>query len=253
MNLQPLLDFALDATWQAGRISLGYFQTGVAVERKSDNSPVTIADKNAEQRLRQLITQTYPDHAIIGEEFGEQGDTSGLKWIVDPIDGTKSFMSGVPLYGCLMALVEGDQVLVGVAHFPALNETVYAARGLGAFWNGRRARVSKQTSLGDSVLLMSDVGNYGDKTAAWEKLVSSTYIQRTWGDSYGYLLVATGRAEIMLDAKMAVWDCGPFPVILEEAGGTFTDWKGKSSIYNGESIATNGVLYNQVMEIVNRT
>ncbi len=253
MNLQPLLDFALDATWQAGRISLGYFQTGVAVERKSDNSPVTIADKSAEQRLRQLITQTYPDHAIIGEEFGEQGDTSGLKWIVDPIDGTKSFMSGVPLYGCLMALVDGDEVLVGVAHFPALNETVYAARGLGAFWNGRRARVSTRSSLSDSLLLMSDVSNYGDKTAAWEKLVSSTYIQRTWGDSYGYLLVATGRAEIMLDSKMAVWDCGPFPVILEEAGGTFTDWKGKSTIYGGESIATNGVLYDQVMEIVNRS
>jgi histidinol phosphatase-like enzyme (inositol monophosphatase family) len=250
MNLQPLLDFALDATWQAGRITLGYFQNGVAVERKSDNTPVTIADKNAEQRLRQLITQAYPDHGIIGEEFGEQGNTSGLKWIVDPIDGTKSFMSGVPLYGCLMALVEGDQVLVGVAHFPALNETVYAARGLGTFWNGRRARVSTQSSLKDSVLLMSDVSNYGDKTAAWEKLVASTYIQRTWGDSYGYLLVATGRAEIMLDSKMAVWDCGPFPVILEEAGGTFTDWKGKSTIYGGESIATNGVLYGEVMNLV---
>ena len=253
MNLQPFLDFALDASWQAGRITLGYFQNGVAVERKSDNSPVTIADKNAEQRLRQLITQNYPDHAIIGEEFGEQGDTSGLKWIVDPIDGTKSFMSGVPLYGCLMALVDGDEVLVGVAHFPALNETVCAARGLGAFWNGRRARVSTQTSLKDSVMLMSDVGGYGDKTTGWLNLLKSTYIQRTWGDSYGYLLVATGRAEIMVDAVMKVWDCGPFPVILEEAGGTFTDWKGKSTIYGGDSIATNGVLYDEVMKLAQGT
>lgn len=249
MNLQSLLDFALDATWQAGRITLGYFQAGVAVERKSDNTPVTIADRSAEERLRHLIAQRFPDHGVIGEEFGEQRGTSSLSWIIDPIDGTKSFAAGVPLYGSLLALADGDEVLVGVAHFPALNETVYAARGMGCFWNGRRARVSTVDSLGDSVLLMSDVKGYGDKTAAWQNLIESTYIQRTWGDSYGYLLVATGRAEIMLDAKMAVWDCGPFGVILEEVGGTFTDWQGKATIYGGESIATNGALFDQVMAI----
>ena len=249
MNLQSLLDFALDATWQAGRITLGYFQNGVAVERKSDNTPVTIADKTAEQHLRKLISQRFPDHAMIGEEFGETKATSGLTWIIDPIDGTKSFTTGVPIYGCLLALTEGDQTLVGVAHFPALNETVYAARGMGAFWNGRRARVSTVSKLEDSVLLMSDVVGYGAKTAAWQKLINSTYIQRTWGDSYGYLLVATGRAEIMVDPKMKVWDCAPFGVIFEEAGGTFTDWKGKSTIYGGEAIATNGVLFDQVKAI----
>jgi histidinol phosphatase-like enzyme (inositol monophosphatase family) len=249
MDLRPLLDFALDATWQAGRITLGYFQTGVAVERKSDNTPVTIADRSAEERLRQLIGARFPDHGIVGEEFGEQPGTSGVSWIIDPIDGTKSFTSGVPLYGCLLALVEGERVLVGVAHFPALNETIYAARGLGCFWNGRRARVSTVSSLADSVLLMSDVKGYGEKAAAWQQLIDSTYIQRTWGDSYGYLLVATGRAEIMLDAKMAVWDCAPFGVILEEAGGTFTDWKGTPTIYGGESVATNGALFDQVKAI----
>ena len=252
MNLQSLLDFALDATWQAGRITLGYFQNGVAVERKNDNSPVTIADKTAEQHLRKLISQRFPDHGMIGEEFGETQSTSGLTWIIDPIDGTKSFTSGVPLYGCLLALTEGDQTLVGVAHFPALNETVYAARGMGAFWNGRRARVSTVSKLADSVMLMSDVIGYGDHTAAWQKLINSTYIQRTWGDSYGYSLVATGRAEVMVDPIMHVWDCAPFGVIFEEAGGTFTDWKGKPTIYADESIATNGVLFDQVMEITKR-
>lgn len=249
MNLRPFLDFALDATWQAGHITLGYFQTGVAVERKSDNTPVTIADRSAEEHLRGMIASRFPDHGIIGEEFGEQPGTSGLSWIIDPIDGTKSFTSGVPLYGCLLALVEGDRVLVGVAHFPALNETVCAARGLGCFWNGRRARVSSVSNLADSVLLMSDVKGYDAKTASWQKLIASTYIQRTWGDSYGYLLVATGRAEIMLDPKMAVWDCAPFGVIMEEAGGTFTDWQGKPTIYGGESLATNGALFDQVMAI----
>jgi histidinol phosphatase-like enzyme (inositol monophosphatase family) len=249
MNLQSLLDFALDATWQSGRITLGHFQTGVAVERKSDNSPVTIADKSAEEFLRKLISSRFPDHGIIGEEYGESSGSSGLTWIIDPIDGTKSFTAGVPIYGCLLALVEDGSPLVGVAHFPALNETVYAARDLGAFWNGRRARVSTVSKLEDAVFLASDIGHYGEKDAAFQKLVNSTYIQRTWGDSYGYLLVATGRAEIMLDSKMAVWDCGPFPVILEEAGGTFTDWKGNPTIYGGESIATNGALYDAVMSI----
>ncbi len=250
MNLQSLLDFALDATWQSGRITLGYFQTGVAVERKSDDSPVTIADKTAEQFLRKLISQHFPDHGIIGEEFGEQSGSSGLNWIVDPIDGTKSFTSGVPLYGCLLALTEGNQVLVGVAHFPALGETIYAARGMGAFWNGRRARVSTVNSLKDSVFLMSDVRTLPERKAATQKLVDSTYIQRTWGDCYGYALVATGRAEIMIDPVMKIWDCGPFGVILEEAGGTFTDWNGKSTIYGGNAIATNGALFDQVMDIV---
>lgn len=249
MDLQPLLEFALDATWQAGRITLGYFQTGVAVERKSDNTPVTIADRSAEQHLRSMIAERFPDHGIVGEEYGEQPGAAGLSWIIDPIDGTKSFAAGVPLYGNLLALVEGDRVLVGVAHFPALNETVYAARGQGCFWNGRRARVSSVTKLADAVLLMSDLVGYGDKAAAWRTLIDSTYIQRTWGDSYGYALLATGRAEIMLDPKMAVWDCAPFGVIMEEAGGTFTDWQGTATIRGGESIATNGALFDQVLAI----
>jgi histidinol phosphatase-like enzyme (inositol monophosphatase family) len=250
MNLQPFLDFALDATWQAGRLLLGYFQTSVAVERKSDNSPVTIADRTAEQHLRSMISAKFPDHGIIGEEYGEQPGTGGLSWVIDPIDGTKSFTSGVPLYACLLALTEGDHTHVGVAHFPALGETVYAARGLGCFWNGRRARVSSVGAMADAVLLASEIGSYGDKAAGFERLVASTYIQRTWGDAYGYMLVATGRAEIMLDARMQVWDCAPFGVIMEEAGGTFTDWKGKPTIFGGEAVATNGVLFDRAMELI---
>jgi histidinol phosphatase-like enzyme (inositol monophosphatase family) len=251
--LSTLLEFALEAAWQAGRITLGYFQTGVAVERKSDQSPVTIADKTAEQKLRALIQHYWPDHGIIGEEFGEQPGTSGLVWTIDPIDGTKSFVQGVPIYSNLIALTDGKRPLVGVAHFPALNETVYATHGEGCFWNGRRARVSAVRDLKDAVLLGSEIGEqqYGARWYAWKRLVESTYVQRTWGDSYGYLLVATGRAEIMVDSIMNVWDCGPLQVILEEAGGTFTDWKGHPTIYAGESFATNGHLFEAVMKVVN--
>jgi len=251
-SLSSYLEFALDAAWQAGRITLGYFQSGVVAERKADNSPVTIADKTSEQKLRELIQKYWPSHGIIGEEFGEQAATSDLTWTVDPIDGTKSFVQGVPIYAVLLGLTDGKKPLVGVAHFPALNETVYAFQGGGCFWNGRQAHVSAVGQLQDAVLLASDVGGYAKygKQQSWERLVKSTYIQRTWGDAYGYSLVATGRAEIMLDSVMKVWDCGPFQVILEEAGGTFTDWKGTPTIYAGEAIATNGVLFDPVMELV---
>lgn len=256
MNTPPLndlLDFAIDAAWQAGRITLGYFQTGINVERKADDSPVTIADKQAEQKLRALITQYWPEHGILGEEFGEQTGQSNLTWTVDPIDGTKSFIHGVPFYAVLLSLTDGVKPLVGVMHFPALNETVYASQGGGCFWNGRRSHVSNVSELKQATLLATEITakKYTEKNAAWNRLLDATYIHRTWGDAYGYNLVATGRAEIMVDFRMAVWDCGPLQVIMEEAGGTFTDWKGKSTIYGGESIATNGVLFDSVMQQVN--
>ena len=256
-TLDALLNFALDATWQAGRVTLAYFQTGLVAERKADNSPVTIADREAEQKLRRLIQTRWPDHALIGEEYGQAagdaGDTS-YTWIIDPIDGTKSFVSGVPLYAVLLALVKDNEPLLGVMHFPGLNETVYAARGRGCHWNGRRVHVSRVSRLSDAVLLASDLNTLAyaqfGRSAGFQRLMESTYIQRTWGDAYGYALVATGRAEVMLDPVMAVWDCGPLQVILEEAGGTFTNWKGTPTIWGEEAIATNGVLFDQVMAIV---
>ncbi|NWF70996.1 MAG: histidinol phosphate phosphatase [Chloroflexi bacterium] len=254
LPLAALLEFALDATWQAGRITLGHFQTAVAVERKGDQSPVTIADRQSEQQLRSLIAQYWPEYGIIGEEYGAQTGASPLTWVIDPIDGTKSFIHGVPFYAVLLALLDGDESLVGVAHFPALNETVYAARGLGCWWNGRRARVSSVGALKDAALLASDLDNFAGKgkAAAWQRLIDATLIQRTWGDAYGYALVATGRAEIMVDAYMELWDCAPLAVILNEAGGTFTDWRGTTTVHGGESIATNGLLFNAVMELVNQ-
>jgi histidinol-phosphatase len=252
-SLQPYLEFALDAAWQAGRITLGHFQTGIRPERKADNSPVTLADKQSEQKLRELITQYWPDHGIIGEEFGQQAGKSNLTWTVDPIDGTKSFVQGVPLYAVLIALTDGTRPLVGVAHFPALNETIYATQGGGCYWNGRRTHVSTVSAMHDAVLLASDIDAFTKykKQAEWDRLMQSSYFQRTWGDAYGYALVATGRAEAMFDPWMAIWDCGPLQVILEEAGGTFTDWKGNPTIYAGESIATNGTLFKTVMDMVN--
>ncbi|MEJ2750835.1 MAG: histidinol-phosphatase [Anaerolineae bacterium] len=250
---QVLLQFALDAAWQAGRITLGYFQTNVRADRKADNTPVTIADRQAEQKIRELITKYWPDHGIHGEEYGKAPSSSPYTWIIDPIDGTKSFVSGVPLYSNLLALMDGDKALLGIINLPALNETVYAVRGEGCFWNGRRAHVSSIDKLEDAVALCSELESWEKvgRLSAWQRIVNATYIQRTWGDGYGYALVATGRAEIMVDPIQAVWDAAPLQVILEEAGGTFTDWQGNPTIHTGEGIATNDLLRKQVLALVN--
>ena len=255
VDTQALLDFALDAAWQAGRLTLGHFQTGVAVERKADNSPVTVADEGAEQLIRKLITERWPDHGITGEEFGKQAGSSGLIWIIDPIDGTKSFVHGVPLYANLIAVTDSEGTLAGVAHYPALNETVYAVRGLGCYWNGRRCHVSDVDRLEDAAIMTSELESYKspEKAAAWQRLVAASYMQRTWGDAYGYALVATGRVDAMVEPGLKIWDAAPFQVILEEAGGTFTSWNGERSIDAGNAIATNGKLYDAVMRVVNGT
>lgn len=250
-TLDNALNFALDAAYTAGRITLGYFLRSIAVERKGDNSPVTIADRSAEEYLREAIKSRYISDGMIGEEYGDDPGSSGLTWIIDPIDGTKSFTHGVPIYGCLLALVdESLQPLVGVAHFPALNETLYARKGGGAFFNGRPTRVSQVSEMKDAVALFSDLNTWQERTIARDRIVNATYFQRTWGDCYGYNLVATGRAEMMVDAWMAIWDCAPFGVILPEAGGTFTDWKGNARIDGGEAFATNGILFDEVAEML---
>lgn len=251
-SFHTFLDFAVDAAWQAGQLTLAHFQTGVAVEQKADESPVTVADRGAEELLRRLIESRFPDHAIVGEEFGEADRDSTYRWIIDPIDGTQSFVQGVPLYGVLIGLEIDGEMVVGVAHFPGLGEMVAAAKGQGCRWNGRLARVSEVSRLDQALLVFTDPVSFAPygRTKAWDRLREVTHTQRGWGDCYGHCLVATGRAEVMLDPIMSVWDCAALLPILQEAGGTFTDWKGQATIYSEEALSTNGVLFDQVMEIV---
>lgn len=216
-DLQPYLDFARETAREAGRLTLEYFLTDRAeAEYKADDSPVTIADRRAEELVRARVEKAYPHHAIVGEEYGAEGaDGKSHRWIVDPIDGTKSFVHGVPLYGVLLALeIEGVSE-VGVAYFPALNEMLSGATGLGAWWNGKPARPSAETRLDRAVCCHIDTASFGrvgpERGAAWERLQRSVYYNAGWCDAYGYLLVATGRAEIALDPVMNVWDCAPFP------------------------------------------
>lgn len=253
--LASRLELALAAAREAGDITLKYFRQGnYEVEVKSDASPVTQADRESEQHLRSRIAESFPDDAILGEEFGETAGTSGYRWILDPIDGTKSFVHGVPLYGTLVGVEHDGQSVIGVIHAAAAGETVYAARGGGAWYVSGdsepvKAQVSTTAKLSDGLLLTSEVEGFSitGRFATFEKLSRSAKITRTWGDCYGYLLIVTGRADAMIDPRMHLWDAAALQPILIEAGGTYTDWQGEPTIYSGDGVATNGKLLDEVI------
>lgn len=256
IDLSSRLELAISAGKEAGRLTLKYFQQdNFAVERKADQSPVTIADRSAEELLRSRIAAAFPTDGIIGEEFGRTEGTSGFTWILDPIDGTKSFISGVPLYGTMIGIEHGGHSLVGFVFMPGLDEGIYASVGSGA-WHFRGeeapqpARVSKRP-LSQGLFVTSQVDTYTKRGGidVFHRLEKAAYVTRTWGDCYGYLLVATGRAELMVDPILNVWDAAAVQPIVEEAGGTFTDWLGNPTIHAGEAIATNGLVLEEVLEI----
>ncbi len=250
LALQSRLDLAIEAAWQAGRITLRYYQAGVQPEWKADESPVTVADREAEQKIRQLLERHFPGDGIVGEEYGQQEGTTGYRWLVDPIDGTKAFVQGVPLYGVLIGIETPRAVEAGVVLLPALGEMIWAASGAGCWWNGRQAAVSAVDQLGDACLVYTEgrsFAKYG-RGPAWEALCSHSRIQRGWGDCYGHILVATGRAEACFDPVMNPWDCGPLLPILQEAGGTFTNWQGQPTVYGADAFSSNKRLFPAVME-----
>jgi myo-inositol-1(or 4)-monophosphatase len=249
------LDFATETAFLAGQLTLGYFQTGVRPEFKDDDTPVTVADQKAEALIRDRITEHFPGHAIVGEEYGA-ADFEGAshRWFIDPIDGTKAFVRGVPMYAVLIGLEIDGAIVAGVAHFPAMGETIAAASGLGCWWNGRPARVSKIARLEDSLLTHSDITSFEKfgRGNEWTRLKAATGFRAGWSDAYGYLLVATGRADIMLDPIMNTWDCAPFPVIFQEAGGYFGDWQGSSTVYAGEALGCNRALLPELLALINQ-
>ena len=253
VNLRPYLEFAVQSAYEAGRLTLGYFGTEAArPEYKADDTPVTVADREAERLIRGRIEARYPNHAVLGEEFGATGKSdSEYLWILDPIDGTKSFVRGVPLYGVLLGLQIDGVCEVGAAYFPALDEMVYAATGEVCYLNGRRTHVSTR-SLRQGIACFTEAASFGEhgRSAAWERVLAASGSARGWSDAYGHALVATGRAELMLDPIMNPWDCGPFPPILREAGGYFGDWSGKETIYANEAMSATKTILPEVLRLV---
>lgn len=249
-TVKDLLNVAVDAAYLAGRGTLAYFNAGVVVETKADDTPVTRADREAEEVIRRRIAQFFPSHSILGEEGGEVKGDPAYKWIIDPIDGTKSFIHGVPLYGVLIGVEIRGRASVGAVYLPATDEMIAAADGLGCTWNGRTARVSDVSRIEDAVLLTSSFSGCVARSDAYEKLMGRVRLSRGWGDCYGHILVATGRAEIMLDPKVNPWDCAPLLPILREAGGHFTTWAGEATIWGADGVATNAALHAQVIDLL---
>jgi len=253
--------FALSLASTASRETLKFFRTSeFQVERKSDRSPVTRADKQAEQVVREMVAKAFPSDAILGEEFGSVAGQSEFEWIIDPIDGTKSFISGVPLYSTLVGMTVAGEPVIGVISIPALGELIIASKGLGA-WYGqstsiqqteiplKRAYVSKQSRLADGLMVTSQVDNFSRRKAesAYRELEAEAYVSRTWGDGYGYLLVATGRAEAMVDPIVNPWDVAAVAPVIEEAGGRFSSWRGDFDIRAGHCLGSNGLVHEQVL------
>jgi myo-inositol-1(or 4)-monophosphatase len=244
-DLKSRLDFAIAVALEASSVILPYYQNpDLEVERKRDTSPVTEADKQAELLIRDRLATSFPDDAILGEEFPDKPGTSGFRWILDPIDGTKSFIHGVPLFGTLIGVEYEATCVVGVARFPALNEVAYAAKGCGAWWQlgsnePRRVQVSTISNLGEATFCMTNPSRWFamGQGKILEGLMSSVQLARGWGDCYGHIMVATGRAEVMIDPAMNAWDAAALVPIIEEAGGHYVDWNGNATIYNGNGLS----------------
>jgi histidinol-phosphatase len=249
-RLHDLLQAVTDVARVAGKVALGHFRSRLDVETKGDGSPVTVADRAAEVAAREWIARRFPDDAVLGEEFGAQGDEMRRRWLIDPIDGTKSFVRGVPLWGTLIGVARGDEVLAGAVFCPAVDEIVVAAVGEGCWWNGVRTRVSPVDAIGDATVLTTDdrFRAHPERGARWASLAGEAAIVRTWGDCYGYLLVATARAEVMVDNLMSPWDAAALVPVVREAGGAFTDWTGRVTPFGSGAVATNGRLAAPVRE-----
>ncbi|MCA8983651.1 MAG: inositol monophosphatase family protein [Planctomycetaceae bacterium] len=263
---QTRLEFALEAASQARELILGYYQNrDLAIDSKHDSTPVTEADRGAELLIRRLLDQDFPEDGVLGEEFPEKPGKNRFRWILDPIDGTKSFVHGVPLFGCLIGLEEVDEheerrCVAGVCGFPALDEVVYAAKGSGAWWKIRDnapipARVSQVDRLEEACFCTTNAARWEalGLSRPYNELSTRVKLTRGWGDCFGHMLVATGRAEIMVDPVLSAWDAAALLPILEEAGGHFIDRQGRATIYSQNGISVNGNLKEELLRILRQS
>jgi len=245
------LEVAIAAARAGGEVALRYFRGGVQVEYKADRSPVTRADREGEQRIVEVLRAAFPDYGILGEEFGEQGG-AGARWIIDPIDGTKNFIRGIPYFATLIGLEEDGEVTTGVIYAPAVDDLLYAQKGQGAFDRGGQLKVSTITTMRESLLIFGGIDLFR-QTGQWEgfeRLVRASGRQRGFGDYFGHTFVARGQAEAMIALKLKPWDVAAIKILVEEAGGRFSDLTGAATIYGGNAITSNGLVHSDVLELL---
>lgn len=245
------LEVAIAAARAGGEISRRYFGTGLNVERKSDRSPVTVADRESEDRIAEVLRQSFPDYGILGEEFGER-EGAGARWIIDPIDGTKSFVRANPYYAVLIALEEEGEITLGVVHEPISGEVYHASKGNGAFGPNGRLRVSDIDDLRAGMIVFGGLNPWrvAGKWDVLERLVAASGRQRGYGDYFGHLFVARGQAEAMVELSLKPWDMAALKILIEEAGGRLTDLEGRATIYGGSCLASNGRVHDEVLALI---
>ena len=249
------IEAAIEAARSAGEIALRHFRTELEVESKPDGSPVTVADRECEQRIVEILGARFPDYGFFGEELGEQGSRDGPRWIIDPIDGTKSFVRRIPFFATLIGLEEEGEVVAGVIHAPATGELLQAVRGGGAFdESGTRLRVSETALLSRSMVSFGGMAIF-QRLGYWkalESIVAASGRQRGFGDYLGSSMVARGWSEAMLELDVKAWDLAPLQVIVEEAGGRFTDFEGNRTIHGGSAVVTNGRVHDEILQLLSR-
>ena len=263
--MNDLSKIALKAIQIAQSEILKYYQTDVGVEWKADSTPVTIADQNAEEKMREFFYRETPEFGVIGEEFDNSRPEADYQWIIDPIDGTKSFICGVPLFGTLLALYYKNEGLFGAINIIGQDKCLWAEKGLGAFVGESQVQVSAQQDLSKAVVLSGTINTMETEGYAenFKKLRHDAWLYRGWGDCYGYYQVATGRAEVMFDPIVSVWDIAPLPVIMRETGGQFSDVHGNELVLHDGTcwkeftsddftgLATNSYLHSKAVEYLN--
>jgi len=249
-SLIELLDVAAEAAYLGGKRAMAYFDAGVIVEHKADNTPVTRADKEAEVVIREHLSSYFPTHQIVGEEHGKTVGDAAYQWYVDPIDGTKSFIHGVPLWGVVIGCVIDNIPQIGAVYLAGVDELYLAAHGHGATRNGRACRSSQVTELKEATLLAGSITRAVKRSDAYMTLADQVRLNRGWGDVYGYMMVASGRAEIMLDPAINIWDIAGVAPIVRESGAFFGNWKGEATIHGKDAMACATPLLSQVLQVV---
>ncbi|HBB38463.1 MAG: hypothetical protein UV82_C0015G0015 [Candidatus Magasanikbacteria bacterium GW2011_GWD2_43_18] len=251
MQQSVFLKTALDAIKVSDEIIMSYYHGDIQVETKADMSPVTIADKEAEAAIKNILSRAFPEHGFIGEEFGTTEGEHEYRWVIDPIDGTKNFIKHIPLFGTQLALVKGTDIILGVSSMPAMEELLYAERGKGAFLNGKKIHVSDISSLSDSMICFGGISHFEKigKMVSLTKLLLSTSRQRGIGDCYMYHLLATGRTDIVVESSIRFWDIAAAVCIVEEAGGMCSDLNGSAIHFETKTfLAANSFLYDDVRQ-----
>jgi len=245
-------EWALEAAQEAGQFALNYFDQDIAVEWKADLSPVTLADKGAEDLLRKSLLGKFPGDGFLGEESGATASSTGYRWIIDPIDGTRSFVRGIPIWACMVGLEFQGELIAGVVAIPAMKQVYHALRGHGAFRDNRQIHVSRVANLESAHVYYSSISWFKKAGADQQflNLVSLTERQRGFGDFYGFMMIAQGSGEIMVEYGVHSWDLGAIVPIVEEAGGKLTAWDGKLDIEKPDVLASNGLLHDRALQII---